>query len=144
VKATWRVVLGAVAVVVMAIAIFGIAQGQNEYQGAPEPTAAQVAQSRRQIAANPDAVAGEAVFTQEGCNRCHSLAAIGADGKLGPRMDAIDDEAAENAQYIASSQRGDDNIMPRDYGERMSRTELQQVSELIHSAYVEGIERDGD
>ena len=133
-----RIVLAAIVVVVMGIAIVGVAQGENEFQGQPEPSAAQVATSKRQIAADSDAVAGERVFTEEGCNRCHALAAIGADGKLGPRMDGIPDEASENARYIASAQRGDDNIMPRDYAERLSGAELKQVSELIHAAYVQG------
>ena len=133
-----RIVLAAIVVVVMGIAIVGVAQGENEFQGQPEPTAAQVATSKQQIAANPDAVKGKAVFAEEGCNRCHALAATGANGKLGPRMDGIPDEASENAQYIARSMRDSDNIMPRDYAERMSGTELKQVSELIHAAYIKG------
>ncbi len=133
-----RIVLAAIVVVVMGIAIVGVAQGQNEFQGQPEPTAAQVATSKRQIAADPDAVAGKRVFAEEGCNRCHALAATGAKGKLGPRMDSIPDEAQEDAQYIARSKREDSNIMPRDYGTRMSATELKQVSELIHAAYIKG------
>jgi len=34
---------------------------------------------------------GRALFEDEGCDRCHAIAATGAEGMLGPRLDVIDD-----------------------------------------------------
>jgi cytochrome c553 len=79
------------------------------------------------------------LFTDEGCDRCHSLAAIEADGKLGPRLDMLDDDAEDIAESITDP-RDDieddypENLMPTDYAQRMSRAEIQALSAFIAAA----------
>jgi len=61
-----------------------------ERRAAPGTTA--VAAAKARIAAGGAVTArGRALFEGEGCDRCHAIAATGAEGMLGPRLDAIDD-----------------------------------------------------
>jgi mono/diheme cytochrome c family protein len=46
-----------------------------------------VAEAVSAIYAHGDAVAGKAVFTTAGCSACHTLAAAGATGTVGPNLD---------------------------------------------------------
>jgi mono/diheme cytochrome c family protein len=44
---------------------------------------------------------GRELFAHQGCDRCHSIAAIGAGGKLGPRLDTLDADLDDNLESIA-------------------------------------------
>jgi mono/diheme cytochrome c family protein len=44
---------------------------------------------------------GRELFADQGCDRCHSIAAIGAGGKLGPRLDTLDADLDDNLESIA-------------------------------------------
>ena len=76
--------------------------------------------------AAPPCARGRALFEDEGCDRCHSIAATGADGKLGPRLDAIDDDADDIAEAIVEPREDivdgfPEQLMPDDFGERLER-----------------------
>jgi mono/diheme cytochrome c family protein len=86
-------------------------------------------------AAKGDATAGKKVFTDAGCGGCHTFAAAGASGAVGPNLDtALKGKDAEfvqksitapNAEIAAGFQ---PNVMPQDYA---SQLDSQQVADLV-------------
>ena len=117
-----RLVLAALVVVVMAFAITGIGMGEAPAERQAAPSADAVAAAKQRIAAGGAAAArGRALFEDEGCDRCHAIAATGADGQLGPRLDAIDDDADDVAEAIVEPREDivdgfPERLMPDDYG----------------------------
>jgi len=89
-------------------------------------------------ASAPDAPAGRAVFARMGCGGCHTLAAAGAHGEIGPDLDArlpSHTAASLRAQILDPAQSGGFATMPTDFGKRMSRAELDAlVAFLLDSA----------
>lgn len=80
----------------MGCAIAGVGISQAPAEREPAPTAAQVSAAKQRIA-GATAARGRRLFTDEGCDRCHSIAAIEADGTLGPRLDTLDEDAGDIA-----------------------------------------------
>jgi mono/diheme cytochrome c family protein len=85
--------------------------------------------------------AGKAVFAANGCGGCHTLAAAGATGKVGPDLDDLTAEAAKAGEpleafikesivspsaYIAPGY--SDGIMPATFG---SSLKPQQLADLV-------------
>jgi cytochrome c oxidase subunit II len=78
-----------------------------------------------------DAAAGKAVFASAGCGSCHTLAAAGASGQVGPNLDEVlkgkDDQfiyesiVNPDAQIADGFQAG---IMPKTYGEQLDDKQL--------------------
>ena len=135
-----RAAIAALVVIVMGCAIAGVGIGESaaERQAAPPPR--EVAAARQRIAAGGASVArGRKIFGDEGCERCHSIAAIGADGKLGPRLDAIDEDIDDIVESIVDP-RADtvdgypEKLMPTDYGRRMSDAEVDALAAFIAAA----------
>ncbi len=139
-----RAALAALVVLVMGAAIVGIGMGDAPADKQPAPTAAQVAAAKQRIAATPE---GLELFADEGCDRCHSIAAVGADGKLGPRLDMVDDDAEDIAESITDP-RDDivdgfsEKLMPTDYGEELSPNEIAALAAFLAAA--SGGEDDGE
>jgi cytochrome c553 len=138
-----RLVLAALVVLVMGGAIAGVGMGEApaERQAAPAHTEA----AQRRIAAR--ALEGRRIFTDEGCDRCHSLAAIAAEGKLGPRLDTLDDDAEDIAESIADPRDEiedgyPEKLMPTDYAQRMSDAQLRALAAFIAAASGEEAEAD--
>ena len=135
-----RLVLALLVVLAMACAITGVGMGEApaERQAAPAPDA--VAAAKRRIEAGGRATArGRALFEDEGCNRCHAIAATGADGKLGPRLDTIDDDADDIAEAIVEPREDivdgfPERLMPDDYGERLSETQVAGLAAFVATA----------
>lgn len=133
-----RVVIGLAIVVVLGLAIAGVGQGDPP-STFPSPTGKALAASRAAIADGGPAVRkGAAVFDAQHCGTCHSLAATGANGKLGPRMDAQDDPvrviATNITQPRADIAKGfEAKLMPTDYAKRMSPNEVKDVAKFIHA-----------
>lgn len=143
-----RVALAALTVLVMAGAIAGIGMGEAPAERRPAPPADAVAAAKLRIAAGGTTTArGRALFEDEGCDRCHSIAAIDAEGKLGPRLDTIDDDADDIAESIVEP-RDDivdgfpEKLMPDDYGRRLSDREVGDLAAFV--AAVAGTEAEGD
>ena len=135
-----RLVLALVVVAVMGCAIVGIGMGSAPAERERAPSAAAVAAARARIQAGGGAVRrGRELFTAEGCDRCHSIAAIGAEGKLGPRLDTIDEDAEEILDSIRDP-RDDivdgypENLMADDYAKRLSSGELQALAAFVAAA----------
>jgi mono/diheme cytochrome c family protein len=142
-----RPLLAALVVLVMGCAIAGVGIGEAPAERQSAPSAAATAAARQRVAAlGPQ---GRALFTEEGCDRCHSIAAIGAEGKLGPRLDTLDDDADDIAQSIADPRADIEDgfpgqLMPADFAERMSTAEIRALSAFVAAASGEAEERDED
>jgi cytochrome c oxidase subunit 2 len=84
----------------------------------------------RPAAARPDP--GRLVFAREACGSCHTLAAAGTRGEIGPDLDralAHHDRASLKAKILDPTPAGGDEfaVMPEDYGQRMSARELDAL-----------------
>ncbi len=135
-----RLVLAAVTLLVMGAAIAGVGMGEAPGERRAAPSAAAVSASTQRIAAGGAATArGRARFEDEGCDRCHSIAAIDADGKLGPRLDVIDDDADDIAEAIVEPREDivdgfAEKLMPDDYGDRLSDAEVADLAAFVAAA----------
>src|SRR5688500_6688771 len=109
-----------------------------ERQAAPAADA--VAAAKRRIDAGGAATArGRALFEDAGCNRCHAIAATGADGRLGPRLDTIDDDADDIAEAIVEPREDiahgfPERLMPDDYGDRLSDRQVAELAAFVATA----------
>ena len=119
-----RLVLAALVVVVMGCAIAGVGMGEAPAEREPRRRRPGVQAARQRIAAlGPQ---GRRLFEDEGCDRCHSIAAVDADGRLGPRLDMLDDDAEDVAESITDP-RDDtadgypEKLMPADYARAHDR-----------------------
>lgn len=142
-----RPLLALLVVAIMGGAIAGVGMGEAPAERRPAPSAAEVADAGARIAAlGPQ---GRELFTDEGCDRCHSIAAVDADGKLGPRLDTIDDDAEDIVESIVDPRDDieDDfpgKLMPDDYAARMSEAEIQALAEFVAAASAGEADEDDD
>lgn len=135
-----KLALAALTVLIMGAAIAGLGMGEAPADRRAAPSAAAVAASKAQIAAGGAAASrGRALFEDEGCDRCHSIAAIGADGRLGPRLDAIDDDAGDIAEAIVEPREEivdgfPETLMPDDYAEHLSDAQVADLAAFVAAA----------
>jgi cytochrome c5 len=132
-----RAALALVVAAAMACAIIGIGMGDAPAAREPAPSEAQVAAARQRIAAAGASMRrGRELFASEGCDRCHAIAAIGADGLLGPRLDTLEEDGDDNLQSIAEP-RGEitdgypENLMPADFAKRLDRAGLRALADFV-------------
>jgi len=88
---------------------------------------------------------GKALFTSAGCNACHTLAAAGASGKVGPDLDKVlQGKSADfirqsivdpNAQIAPGFQ---PNVMPQDFQQKLSSAQLDALVQFLVSATKKG------
>jgi mono/diheme cytochrome c family protein len=81
---------------------------------------------------------GAQVFANNGCGGCHTLAAAGSSGVTGPNLDEVlpgqkpekieEDIVNPNAEIAPGYK---PNIMPQNFGETLSETELEQLVEYL-------------
>ena len=132
-----RAALAGVVVVVMGCAILGIGMGDAPAERERAPNAALVAAAKQRLAAAPAEVKrGRSLFADEGCDRCHSIAASGADGKLGPRLDTIDDDLEDNLESITEPREDTvdgypEKLMPTIYEDRLSDADLNALAAFV-------------
>jgi cytochrome c oxidase subunit 2 len=91
---------------------------------------------------------GKAIFTANGCNACHTLAAAGATAKVGPDLDKLPAYAAKAGQPLAAFVRTSivspnayiehgyaKGLMPTNFGTKISKSDLATlVQYLIQSS----------
>jgi cytochrome c oxidase subunit II len=83
------------------------------------------------------APSGEELFTSNGCAGCHTLKAAGATAKVGPDLGKLGDvDAAFIRRSIvdpnADVTKGyDPNIMPQDFGDKLSKEELDALVKYL-------------
>ena len=90
--------------------------------------------SLRQAAPAATAHRGGEVFTRMGCGSCHTLAAAGSTGTLGPDLDwRLDTHSAQSLEAAILSPPGT-GLMPTDFGRRMTDAELDALVRFLLSA----------
>ena len=143
-----RIGLAALVVLVFALALAGAGMGDAP-KNDPEPTGAALTASKASIAAGDEQVQeGKEEFESEHCDSCHAIAATGAKGQLGPRMDAQGDEDIEAIEENVTKPRKDikdgyePNLMPTDYSKRMTPEEIEAVAKFIKAASATGEEKE--
>jgi mono/diheme cytochrome c family protein len=76
---------------------------------------------------------GREVFARMGCGGCHTLAASGSVGRIGPDLDVqLDGHTRES--LIAKIVAPGPSLMPDDFGARMSAGELDALVEFLLAA----------
>ena len=95
-----------------------------------------------------DVAAGKLLFASQGCSSCHALAAVGANGQVGPNLDtalAADAKADNNmaltafvkdsivnpSSYLAKGY--GDGIMPKNFGQTLKSAQIDDLVALILS-----------
>jgi cytochrome c len=135
-----RAALAGVVVAGMGCAITGIGMGEAPAQREPPPGTAEVAAATRRVAAGAAGVRrGRELFADQGCDRCHLIAAIGANGKLGLRLDTLDEELQDNLESIVEPRhdivdRYPGTLMPADLGARLDDAEPQALTAFVTAA----------
>lgn len=81
---------------------------------------------------------GRAVFQRMGCGSCHTLAAAGSSGTMGPsldeRLDTYDADSLEATILNPPGSYGGFSAMPDDFGRRLSSAELAALVAFLLSA----------
>lgn len=136
----FRVVLG-LAVLAVAVAVAGIAMGSAPKSPDPALTGAALAASKQRIASGGQQVQeGKREFEAQGCDACHAIAATGANGRLGPRLDTLaDDKVADIVESITEPRKDiapgyEADLMPADYAKRMDPGEIKAIATYIKAA----------
>jgi mono/diheme cytochrome c family protein len=131
-------VLAAAAVVV---AILGVGMGDAPKSPDPAPTGGALIASKQRVASGSAMVQkGKEEFQHEGCDACHAIAATGAKGKLGPRLDtlagdSVDDDVKNIIKPRADIVEGyEPHLMPTDYAKRMSAADVRAVAMFLKAA----------
>jgi mono/diheme cytochrome c family protein len=132
-----KLLLAGLVVVVMGCAILGIGMGEAPAEREQTPSDQQVTAAKQRLAnSSAEVKRGRVLFEDEGCDRCHSIAAIGADGKLGPRLDTLDEDLDDNRESIAEP-RDDttdgypEKLMPTTFDDRLSDADLQALATFV-------------
>lgn len=108
-------------------------------QTAPSGTQTQAPTTTGGAAAGAVA-AGRSVFLANGCTACHTLAAAGATGSVGPDLDKVlpGKSAAFIHQSIVDPNATIANgysagVMPQDFGQRISPADLASLVAFLHA-----------
>ncbi len=86
------------------------------------------------------AAEGEQIFTSTGCGGCHTLAAAGSSGTVGPDLGKLSstDEAYVRASIVDPEAKivksFPDGVMPRNYGDRLPPEELDALVKYLLEA----------
>ncbi len=72
---------------------------------------------------------GRQVFADAGCGSCHTLAAAGASGTVGPNLDQLRPSAARVSRIV----RNGGQVMPA-FGDRLDDAEIQLVAAFVASS----------
>ena len=78
------------------------------------------------LALTGDATAGEAVFASAGCGGCHTLAAAGASGNVGPNLD----ESKPPTELIVTRVTKGEGSMPP-FGEQLDPQQIADVAAYV-------------
>jgi mono/diheme cytochrome c family protein len=73
-----------------------------------------------------DAAAGKAVFTSAGCVGCHTLAAAGSNGNVGPNLD----EAKPNTELVVTRVTKGQGAMPP-FGDQLTPQQIADVAAFV-------------
>jgi uncharacterized cupredoxin-like copper-binding protein/cytochrome c551/c552 len=79
-----------------------------------------------------DPVAGRAVFNANGCASCHTMAAAGATGNVGPNLDQAKPGQARVRQYVQNGSTSGGISMPA--FSSMSQTDLNNIAAFVYQS----------
>jgi mono/diheme cytochrome c family protein/uncharacterized cupredoxin-like copper-binding protein len=77
-----------------------------------------------------DPNSGEAVFSSAGCGSCHTLAAAGASGTVGPSLDMVKPTQPVIVEYVTYGSNASGNSMPA-YAGTLTTTEIDDLAAYI-------------
>jgi cytochrome c oxidase subunit 2 len=124
--------LGAAA---LAFALVVVAVGIRDGSGGE---GARSATTTRAVAAQTEHESGRATFVRMGCGSCHTLAAAGSEGQIGPNLDTQlrrHTRASLIARITAPPSDADTpSAMPTDFGSRMNARELDSLVHFLLAA----------
>jgi mono/diheme cytochrome c family protein len=112
-------------------------------QGSPPPqrpvSAAAVSRELTALAHASGPVArGEVLFSAHGCSDCHTIAAGGSTGQLGPRLDAEPLPAAAVTAFIAHPPQGipgfQSGLMPENFAHRLAARDIDDIAAFVAAA----------
>jgi mono/diheme cytochrome c family protein len=81
-----------------------------------------------------DPAAGRLVFAELGCGSCHTLAAAGSKGQIGPSLDQALPRHTRASLRAKIVRPGAGSVMPGDFAERTSFQELQALVDFLIAA----------
>ena len=79
-----------------------------------------------------DPVAGKAVFAANGCASCHTLAAAGATGNVGPNLDVVKPSQSLVRTFVQNGSTSGGISMPA--FSNMSQTDLNNVAAFVYQS----------
>lgn len=91
-----------------------------------EPTTTEGAPATTGGGSAGDPQAGEAVFASAGCGSCHTLAAAGSNGQVGPNLD----DAKPPASLVVDRVTNGKNVMPS-FADSLSEQQIQDVAAYV-------------
>jgi mono/diheme cytochrome c family protein len=77
---------------------------------------------------------GRAVFARMGCGSCHTLAAAGSHGAIGPSLDDALAHHTPTSLKAKITAPGTGSVMPQDFARRMNATELAALVGFLIAA----------
>jgi mono/diheme cytochrome c family protein len=133
------VLAAAVVLLVTVLVAAGVGQGSPP---AAFPLSRQAASRERAAVAHGSALArrGEQLFDAHGCGDCHTMAAGGFGGRLGPRLDAIlqgtgisqiEADIIHPPRSIPGFEPG---LMPENFGSRLPRGDIRALAAFLQTA----------
>ena len=138
----WRrvgVVAAGLVLVVTALVAVGLAQGSPPH-ALPISPGAQAREIAAVEHAGPVVAHGQALFDDHGCGDCHTMAAGGYKGRLGPRLDVQAqgnkvDDIVKNITHPPNDDKGyEAGLMPKNFGKRLSQADLHALAVYIDTA----------
>jgi cytochrome c oxidase subunit 2 len=75
--------------------------------------------------------AGRDAFARMGCGGCHTLAAAGSHGEIGPDLDVALPNHTRESLIAKISEPGPQSMMPDDFATRMSEAELSALVDFL-------------
>ena len=129
-------VLAACALVVAALALLAAGCGGDDEDTATPPTATETVggtetddDTTTDESVEGDAAKGEQVFASAGCGGCHTLAAAGASGNVGPNLDDASPSYDKVVERVTNGQ----GVMPSFKGD-LSTQEINDVAAFVSSS----------
>ena len=100
--------------------------GSREGETAAAPPAAEELAPAEEPAAAGDPAAGGTVFAESGCGNCHTFAAAGSSGSIGPNLDDLNPDFGRVVEQVTSGGGG----MPA-FGDELSEQQIQDVAAYV-------------
>jgi mono/diheme cytochrome c family protein len=106
------------------------ASAENPAETTPtETTPAATTPTETTPASQPgDAAAGKQVFLSAGCEGCHTLAAAGTNGTVGPNLD----DAKPSYELVIDRVTNGKGVMPK-FGGQLTEQQIQNVAKYVSS-----------